>query len=137
MLMAAKKIKVILADCSSQFTRAIGEFLTVNNYEVAACVNRMSDLMTVLKATQADVLIYDYLNADESLEETFNEARKYNPDLKIMVMSFDIEPLYASEYKRAGANSVCNKNLNNYNDLLALINKTAKMQTGQAIILAA
>ena len=126
--MSVNKIKVIVADCSSLFANAIGEFLKVNNYEVTACVNTKSDLMQVLQVTQADVLIYDFLNPKESLDKTFTEARKYNPSLKIMVMSFDTEPEYASQYAEAGANSVCNKNLNNYSDLLALINKTAKMQ---------
>lgn len=127
--MSANKIKVIVADVSSQFTNAVREFLTVSNYEVSACVNRMADLMQVLQGAKADVLIYDYLNPNETLATTFTKVRKLNPSLKIVVMSFDTEPFYAAEYIKAGADSVCNKNLNNYNELLILIDKTAKKQS--------
>jgi DNA-binding NarL/FixJ family response regulator len=86
--MAAKKIRIVLAEDHHVVRAAVASFLAREpDFEVAAEVDEASKLLDALEASRPDVLVLDAHMPGHRVIDTARAIRSAHPSLRILVLS--------------------------------------------------
>ncbi|HOZ87923.1 MAG TPA: response regulator transcription factor [Bacteroidia bacterium] len=104
------KIRIIVVDDHQFFVNGIKDFL--KEFEQIECVGEAKDgrqLMELLKVTRADIVLLDFHMPVINGREALSEILKYHKDTRVIIVSFEKDPLVMKDFIMSGAHAYLTK----------------------------
>lgn len=102
---------ILLVDDHQILVDGIRNLLPADEYFIAGAVNSATEALSLMKVKEIDILITDIMMPGMDGIELIKEAKKINPELKIIVLSMSDDKSTVLDSIQLGVNAYITKNI--------------------------